>query len=277
MPDIKDVEEFWNNNPLWTGETKFETGSFKFFEDHRKTVINDCFAGALEKNCFPALYKKDEKFKILDLGCGIGFWLIEFKKRGYKNLYAVDLSKEAIKLTKKRLNFYNYKANLSIQNAENLNFENEMFDHVNCQGVIHHTPNTIQCVSEINRILKPNGTANISVYYKKFIIRNWKILRFLSWPLFLFGIKFKGRGRESIFKKKNINKIVRLYYGKDNPIGKVFSKRDFIKMLEKYFIIDEINLHFFPTRIFPFKIPLLIKKYLDKHLGFMIYASIRKK
>ncbi len=277
MPNLNDVKKFWNNNPLWSGESDFEPGSLEFFEEHRSVVIEDCFAGSLDERCLPTTSKKDQQYRILDLGCGIGFWVTEFAMLGYKNLYAVDLTEEAIKLTKKRLEIYNYKANLSVQNAENLDFENETFDHVNCQGVIHHTPYTHKCISEISRILKSNGTANISVYYRNPILRFWKILRYLHWPLSLFGGGLKGRGRDSIFKEKNVDEIVRLYDGKDNPIGKSYTKSNFVKILEPHFLIKETYLHFFPARALPFKMPVFIHKWLDRTFGFMIYASVKKK
>ena len=277
MYNLNDVKKFWNNNPLWSGESDFESGCLEFFEEHRSVVIEDCFAGSLDERCLPIKSEKDQQYRILDLGCGIGFWVTEFAMLEYKNLYAADLSEEAIKITKKRLEIYNYKANLSVQNAENLDFENETFNHVNCQGVIHHTPNTDKCISEISRILKSNGTANISVYYMNPILRFWKILRYLYWPLSLFGGGLKGRGRDSIFKEKNVDEIVRLYDGKDNPIGKSYTKSSFIKILEPHFLIKETYLHFFPARALPFKIPVFIHKWLDRNFGFMIYASLKKK
>ena len=277
MPNLNDVKQFWNNNPLSSGESDFQPGSLEFFEEHRSIVIKACFAGSLDERCLPPISKKDQQYRILDLGCGIGFWVTEFSMLGYKNLYAVDLTEEAIKITKKRLEIYNYKADLSVQNAENLDFQNETFDHVNCQGVIHHTPDTDKCISEISRILKPNGTANISVYYRNPILRFWKILRYLYWPLSLFGGGLKGRGRDSIFKEKNVDKIVRLYDGKDNPIGKSYTKGSFVKILEPHFLIKETYLHFFPARTLPFKMPVFIHKWLDRTFGFMIYATLKKR
>ena len=38
--NIDNVRYFWENNPLWTGESKFETGSIDFFEEHRNVIIN---------------------------------------------------------------------------------------------------------------------------------------------------------------------------------------------------------------------------------------------
>ena len=41
--------------------------------------------------------------KILDLGCGIGFWTIEFAMRGFSNLTAADLTQQALAITAQRL------------------------------------------------------------------------------------------------------------------------------------------------------------------------------
>ena len=107
---------------------------------------------------------------MLDLGCGPGFWVIELSLHGAKNINAADLTQYAISLAQKRANIYDVQLKTSIQNAESMSFEDGSFSHVNCQGGIHHTPNTELCVSEIARVLEPNGTALISVYFKNIFI-----------------------------------------------------------------------------------------------------------
>ena len=77
-------------------------------------------------------------------------------------MYAADLTKKE-RLTESRLKIYGVTAKLSQQNAENTTFDDSFFDHINCQGVRHHTPATEATISEIARILKSNGTASISV------------------------------------------------------------------------------------------------------------------
>ena len=277
MPNVTDVKDFWENNPLWTGESNFSPGSIEFFEEHRSVYIADCFGGSFDQRFLPQAMKNAQNSAILDLGCGVGFWVTEFSMRGLCNLHAVDLTEAAIQITAKRLAAYEASANLSVQNAEQLDFQDESFDHVNCQGVIHHTPNTEKCVAEIARVLKSGGTASISVYYRNSILKMWPILRFLAWPLALFGGGLRGRGRESIFRVKDVDQIVRLYDGSNNPIGKSYTKDAFIQMLRPHFEVEETYLHFFPARTLPFKIPSFIHKWLDKNIGFMIYATVRKR
>ncbi|HBY55527.1 MAG TPA: hypothetical protein DEG23_01760 [Coxiellaceae bacterium] len=119
----------------------------------------------MDERIFPNISKTS---KILDLDCGPGFWVIEFASRGFKNIYAADLTETAIELVKKRAELYSATVETSVSNAEKLKFEDDEFDHVNCQGVIHYSPDTEACIREIHRILKASGTASISVYYKNF-------------------------------------------------------------------------------------------------------------
>ena len=206
----------------------------------------------------------------------IGFWTIEFAMRGFSNLTAADLTQQALAITAQRLQLYGGYADLSQQNAEQLEFADNSFDHVNCQGVIHHTPNTEKTVSEIARVLKKDGTASISVYYRNPILQSWSYLRWLGWILTKLGGGLKGRGRENIFLEKDVDQIVRLYDGSENPLGKSYTKTQFLSLLKPHFVVEETYLHFFPARALPIKIPTIIHRWLDQNFGFMIYATVRK-
>ena len=276
MTCIESVRDFWEKCPLWAGESDHQIGSSNFFKEHKRIYYEDCFAGSFDPRFLP-FDNKSRSLKILDLGCGIGFWTTEFASRGFTHVSAADLTQKALDLTATRLELNNLKADLSLQNAEKTNFEDESFDHVNCQGVIHHTPDTHAAVKEISRILKPGGSASISVYYRNIFLRSWPFLKSLGWLISLFGGKLKGRGREKIYQESNVDEIVRLYDGVENPIGKSYSKKQVLELFEPFFIVEETYLHFFPARSLPFKIPKLIHRFLDKRCGFMIYATLQKK
>jgi len=273
---LEDVKDFWENNPLFTGESEFKPGSKEFFEHHTQVYYDDVFAGKFRDEKF--IPKNIENKPVLDLGCGVGFWTIEMaKRRNCQQLHSGDLTQNALDVTSKRLDIYNYKSNLSLQNAEQMTYEDEKFEHVNCQGVIHHTPNTEKTVSEIARVLKKGATASISVYYKNFFIRNWSKFAWFGKVLHKLGAGLKGRGRESIFNQKDTDEITRLYDGSGNPIGKSYSKKEIIEMVSPYFEVEETLLFFFPARSLPFPIPKFIHRFLDKKMGFMIHLKLKKK
>lgn len=191
-------------------------------------------------------------------------------------MHAVDLTQKALDLTATRLKLLNFRADLCLQNAEKTSFKDRSFDHINCQGVIHHTPDTKAAVQEISNILKPGSSASISVYYRNVFLRAWPILRSLGWLVSLLGVKLTGRGRENIYRKYNVDELVRLYDGAENPIGKSYFKKQLLELLEPYFTVEETYLHFFSACSLPFKIPKFIHRFLDKRCGFMIYATLRK-
>lgn len=86
----------------------------------------------------------------------------------------------------------------------------------------------------------------------------------------------KGRGREKIFLERDVDEIVRLYDGAENPLGKSYTRSQFLEMLEKHFVVKDTYLHFFPARALPFRLPAVLHRWLDKRLGFMIYATLQK-
>jgi len=270
---IDDVKSFWESSPLFAGESKAPVGSKEFFEEHHSVYERDCFAGVIDSRIFP---DEEHQKHILDLGCGPGFWSIELIKNGSQNVTAADLTENGLVLTQKRAELYGVKLTTSRQNAEHMSFEDGVFSHVNCQGVIHHTPDTEACVHEIARVLQPGGTAMISVYYKNFFLRSWPLLKYPGKILSWLGACMKGRGRENIFSINNVDEIVRLYDGDKNPLGKSYSKNDFLKLLSSSFEIEEVFLHFFPARSLPFRIPKWLHKFLDRKAGFLIYAKCRK-
>lgn len=214
MIDLDRVCTFWENNPLWTGGSVYEAGSAQFFNVHRKVNYSDCVGGKFDLRFLPPPRPNGQTMKILELGCGIGFWVTEFALRGLCNLHAAELTDQELRLTKRRLEACGVIAELSQQNAEKLTYSDGSFDHINCQGVAHYTE---KAINEIARVLKPGGTASISVYYRNPILRFWPYMRWIGWSLAKLGGGLKGRGRKKIL---DIDEIVRLYDGVDNPIGK---------------------------------------------------------
>jgi SAM-dependent methyltransferase len=268
-PTIEDVRRFWDAHPLWTGEASHAAGTPAFFAEHRRVYYQDCFAGRLDPRLFPrALGSK----RVLDLGCGIGFWLVEFWERGCRDLVGTDLSPRSLEIAAQRCALDDIACELRSGNAEALPFADASFDHVNCQGMIHHTPSPERVGREIHRVLRPGGSALVSAYYRNALLRNWPF-----WRLVLRGIPIglEGRGRSELAQIADPDEIVRRYDGAANPIGRCYGRTELVKLLHPL-QVRELFFHFFPARALPFALPLPVHRLLDRATPFMIFARCHK-
>ena len=99
-----------------------------------------------------------------DLGCGsTGAGALNLLNMGAKEVHLMDLHKHIFKPIKKNLEKYEGKFYLHVGSLEKVPFENNYFDFILCQGVIHHMDKDKKGFKEIHRVLKKNGKAHISV------------------------------------------------------------------------------------------------------------------
>ncbi len=106
---------------------------------------------------------------VLEIGVGLGADHQRFAEAGAL-LTGMDLSERAIGHTRRRFRESGLNASLNIADAEALPFPDETFDLVYSWGVLHHSPNTEQAVSEVWRVLRPGGTAKVMIYHKHSLV-----------------------------------------------------------------------------------------------------------
>ena len=268
--DLQAVRSFWNRLPLFVGESTAGAGEKEFFEEHLRSSLHE-YGGRV-----PEIFFRDVApgSRAVDVGCGIGVWVQRLRERGAR-VTACDLSDSGVRLTRRRIELFDLHSLVAQGNAEQLPFASGAFDHVSCQGVIHHTPRTEACIAEFHRVLKPAGTLSVSVYYKVWALRSpmlFRVVRFFS----RFLITFRGRGREQMFSLETPEDLVRYYDGVDNPIGKAYTLGEIEEMLAGKFRIVERERFLIPRRALPVALPDPVFRGLARWFGLMIVLRCRK-
>lgn len=109
------------------------------------------------------------KEKALDIGCYLGLFTELLKKKGY-DAYGIDVDKRFIKEAKKNSN-----RKYLVASAEKIPFKKNSFDVILLLGTLDHIIDRGKALSEINRVLKPNGKVIITLpnTWSYFFIRSF--------------------------------------------------------------------------------------------------------
>jgi SAM-dependent methyltransferase len=100
---------------------------------------------------------------VLDVGCGAGVEVVRFAKGGAR-VAGVDVSSQAVKLTRQNVVQQGVRAALAVADGEALPFPDASFDFVYAHGVIQYAADDAHVVAECHRVLRPGGTAMFQVY-----------------------------------------------------------------------------------------------------------------
>ncbi|TVO72557.1 MAG: class I SAM-dependent methyltransferase [Sedimenticola selenatireducens] len=113
----------------------------------------------LERNTIDLINKYAEKgARILDVGVGTGRLLAQFTSM---NRYGIDVALGYLE----RLGDSGIECSLGV--VEDLPYQNNVFDIVVCTDVLEHVFDLHKAISELYRVLKPEGMLIIRVPYKE--------------------------------------------------------------------------------------------------------------
>lgn len=255
---MKKIEKFWNEHlpQTWYSNKKDRKEYFKEIANKRYNI---------HYNYLKSIAEFDEHNKVLEIGCGIGTDGLQYamNKADYTG---IDLTENAIKISKEHFKIFKQKGRFIKVNAENLPFKDNTFDLVYCFGVIHHTPKPKQIFDEIFRVLKPNGRAIIMLY-----ARGWKHYWLRCFWYGLLHLEFFRLGIQETYNKRSDGK----------SLTYIFKKKQIIKMIEKFKIESfkkyRMGMFFDWGTTFPkpiVKLVYLLK--LEKILGENWIIKIRK-
>jgi ubiquinone/menaquinone biosynthesis C-methylase UbiE len=155
-PNLKDeVRNFWNSQPC--GSRYLENADD--FEAHARTRY------LLEPH-IPQFtqFASARDLRVLEVGVGMGADYLEWLKAGARAT-GVDFSAASIEKARRRCALLGHQPDLRVADAEHLPFTDDSFDIVYSYGVMHHSPDTEQCLREAWRVLKAGGQARIMLYH----------------------------------------------------------------------------------------------------------------
>lgn len=96
---------------------------------------------------------------ILDAGCGNGRNMFWFLQNDF-DIYGIDINDTAIQKLKLENKFLK-ENQFQVADITNIPFPNQYFNHIICSAVLHFAKSTshfLEMLSELNRVLKTNGT-----------------------------------------------------------------------------------------------------------------------
>lgn len=97
-----------------------------------------------------------ERLKILDVGCGTGFFSILLAKQGHE-VIGIDLTPDMIEKAQKLAEEENTSCRFFVMDAENLKYADETFDVIVSRNLTWTLPDVKQAYKEWIRVLKKNG------------------------------------------------------------------------------------------------------------------------
>jgi 2-polyprenyl-3-methyl-5-hydroxy-6-metoxy-1,4-benzoquinol methylase len=134
----------------------YESDDYISHTDGKRSLFERVYhliKGIALKNKLKLINAQSTKGKLLDIGAGTGDFLVVAKNDGW-NIIGIEPSAKAKETAIKKGVFF----------ADSLSeLENNSFDVITMWHVLEHVPNLEDYLSELKRLIKPNGTIIIAV------------------------------------------------------------------------------------------------------------------
>lgn len=124
------------------------------FQEQRRAELHSSMAQRWQKEI--EKYLPEGKLKILDVGCGSGFFTILLAKMGYE-VTGIDLTPDMVQCARELAEEEKTECSFQVMDAEKLDFSDESFDVVISRNLTWTLPHAEEAYGEWLRVLKKGG------------------------------------------------------------------------------------------------------------------------
>jgi len=257
----------WTATPCGTGDflEGIEPESLAWFDAirrHRYEVSDRWMMRAID---FDAARGK----RLLEIGFGLGTDLLTWAERGAE-VHGIDMTEEHLRLARLNFALHGREADLRLCDAAAICFEDAAFDVVYSNGVLHHTPDTVRCIGEAWRVLKPGGRFILTLYHRHSLY-HWATL--MAYRGILRG-ELRRLGRDGL--------LATVERGADGvaikPLVKLYSRRQLAWLLEDFSRVSIRVAHFTREQL-PARgryLPRAFERIADPRWGWYVIADAVK-
>lgn len=226
---------WWESHPMrydFGGQIACEEFSREFYQEIDERHFSDARVYMpWQKIPFDQLIDYDslKEKDVLEIGVGNGSHaqLLATHARSYNG---IDLTSYAVKSTTERMRRFGLDTpavKIQQMDAEQMSFADESFDFIWTWGVIHHSSNTRQILSEMQRVLKPGGRAVTMVYYRNL------------WNYYIYAGLFGGLIKGHLWKTGSLHRTRQTET--DGAIARFYSIPEWKKLTSEFFTVGEIR------------------------------------
>ena len=135
--------------------------------------VENSYYGQQSDHLLKTYLDKGDK-KMLEVGCGTGRWLIYFHKVFGYEVYGIDNSPVACKVSRRNLELANVPGSIICTDIFENRVGKEMFDVIMSSGVIEHFSQPFSVLEKMVELLKPGGKLITSVPNMDCLIRHFQ-------------------------------------------------------------------------------------------------------
>lgn len=227
----KSNQAWWENNPMrydWMDKLGVQEFTEEFYREIDRRFFEDSVVYMPPREIpfdhlidFASLRTKD----VLEIGvgCGSHAGLLAQHARSYTG---IDLTNYAVRCTSERMRCFGFDAAIGQMDAEHMAFADDSFDFIWSWGVIHHSSDTRQILSEMHRVLRPGGHIITMVYFRN------------NWNWYVLG-GLRGVFQGGFPRAKSLHTVTQRWT--DGALARYYTIPEWKTLTSEFFQVEEIQ------------------------------------